>query len=79
MTDKLVAFRRNRMRRVIGRTDAETSERADRAPSGPRLGALKGGDPRRRLYPFPHLDPRRRMDHHCGFAGQETQKGRGNA
>ena len=31
MTDKLVALRRDRVRRVIGRIDAETSERLDRA------------------------------------------------
>jgi mRNA interferase MazF len=31
MTDKLVALRRDRIRRVIGRIDAETSERLDRA------------------------------------------------
>jgi len=31
MTDKLVALRRDRIRRVIGRIDAETSEHLDRA------------------------------------------------
>ena len=31
MTDKLVALRRDRVRRVIGRIDAETSERLDSA------------------------------------------------
>jgi mRNA interferase MazF len=31
MTDKLVALRRDRIRQVIGRIDAETSERLDRA------------------------------------------------
>jgi mRNA interferase MazF len=31
MTDKLVALRRDRIRRVIGRIDAETSEQLDRA------------------------------------------------
>jgi mRNA interferase MazF len=31
MTDKLVALRRDRIRRVIGRIDAETSEELDRA------------------------------------------------
>ena len=31
MTDKLVALRRERIRRVIGRVDAETSEQLDRA------------------------------------------------
>jgi len=31
MTDKLVALRRDRIRRVIGRIDAETSEKLDRA------------------------------------------------
>ena len=31
MTDKLVAIRRDRIRRVIGRIDAETSEKLDRA------------------------------------------------
>jgi hypothetical protein len=31
MTDKLLALRRDRIRRVIGRIDAETSERLDRA------------------------------------------------
>jgi mRNA interferase MazF len=31
MTDKLLALRRDRIRRVIGRVDAETSERLDRA------------------------------------------------
>lgn len=31
MTDKLLAIRRDRIRRVIGRLDAETSERLDRA------------------------------------------------
>jgi mRNA interferase MazF len=31
MTDKLVALRRDRIRRVIGRIDTETSERLDRA------------------------------------------------
>jgi mRNA interferase MazF len=31
MADKLVALRRDRVRRVIGRIDAETSERLDRA------------------------------------------------
>jgi len=31
MTDKLVALRRDRVRRVIGRIDAETSEQLDRA------------------------------------------------
>jgi len=31
MTDKLVALRRDRIRRVIGRIDTETSEQLDRA------------------------------------------------
>jgi mRNA interferase MazF len=31
MTDKLVALHRDRIRRVIGRIDAETSEKLDRA------------------------------------------------
>jgi mRNA interferase MazF len=31
MTDKLVALRRDRVRRVIGRIDAETAEKLDRA------------------------------------------------
>jgi mRNA interferase MazF len=31
MTDKMIALRRDRVRRVIGRVDAETSERLDRA------------------------------------------------
>src|SRR6188472_1833777 len=31
MTDKLLALRRDRIRRVIGRIDAETSEQLDRA------------------------------------------------
>jgi mRNA interferase MazF len=31
MTDKLLALRRDRIRRVIGRIDAETSEKLDRA------------------------------------------------
>ena len=31
MTDKLVALRRDRIRRVIGHIDAETSEQLDRA------------------------------------------------
>jgi mRNA interferase MazF len=31
MTDKLVALRRDRIRRVIGRIDAETSEQLDSA------------------------------------------------
>ena len=31
MADKLVALRRDRIRRVIGRIDAETSEQLDRA------------------------------------------------
>lgn len=31
MTDKLVALRRDRIRRVIGRIDAETSEKLDRS------------------------------------------------
>jgi mRNA interferase MazF len=31
MTDKLVALRRDRIRRVIGRIDEETSEKLDRA------------------------------------------------
>jgi mRNA interferase MazF len=31
MTDKMIALRRERVRRVIGRIDAETSERLDRA------------------------------------------------
>jgi mRNA interferase MazF len=31
MTDKLVSLRRDRIRRVIGRIDAETSEQLDRA------------------------------------------------
>ena len=31
MTDKMVALRRDRIRRVIGRIDAETSEQLDRA------------------------------------------------
>jgi mRNA interferase MazF len=31
MTDKMVALRRDRIRRVIGRIDSETSERLDRA------------------------------------------------
>ena len=31
MTDKLVALRRDRIRRVIGHIDADTSERLDRA------------------------------------------------
>jgi mRNA interferase MazF len=31
MTDKLVALRRDRIRRVIGRIDADTSEQLDRA------------------------------------------------
>jgi mRNA interferase MazF len=31
MTDKLLALRRERIRRVIGRIDAETSEQLDRA------------------------------------------------
>jgi mRNA interferase MazF len=31
MTDKMVALRQNRIRRVIGRLDSETSERLDRA------------------------------------------------
>ena len=31
MTDKLVALRRDRVRRIIGRIDAETSEQLDRA------------------------------------------------
>ena len=31
MTDKLVALRRDRIRRVIGRIDAQTSEQLDRA------------------------------------------------
>ena len=31
MTDKMVALRRDRIRRVIGRIDAETSELLDRA------------------------------------------------
>jgi mRNA interferase MazF len=31
MTDKLVALRRDRIRRVIGRIDGETSEQLDRA------------------------------------------------
>jgi len=31
MTDKLVALRRDRIRRVFGRIDAETSEQLDRA------------------------------------------------
>jgi len=31
MTDKLVALRRDRIRRVIGRINAETSEKLDRA------------------------------------------------
>ena len=31
MTDKLVALRRDQIRRVIGRIDAETSEQLDRA------------------------------------------------
>jgi mRNA interferase MazF len=31
MTDKLAALRRDRIRRVIGRIDAETSEKLDRA------------------------------------------------
>lgn len=31
MTDKLVALRRDRIRQVIGRIDAETSEQLDRA------------------------------------------------
>jgi mRNA interferase MazF len=31
MTDKLVALRRDRVRRIIGRIDAETSERLDSA------------------------------------------------
>lgn len=31
MTDRLVALRRDRIRRVIGRIDAETSEKLDRA------------------------------------------------
>ena len=31
MTDKLVALRRDRIRRVIGRIDVETSEQLDRA------------------------------------------------
>ncbi|GAC1337683.1 MAG: hypothetical protein NVSMB20_13860 [Bradyrhizobium sp.] len=31
MTDKLVALRHDRIRRVIGRIDAETSEQLDRA------------------------------------------------
>jgi mRNA interferase MazF len=31
MTDKLVALRRDRIRRVIGRIDVETSEKLDRA------------------------------------------------
>jgi mRNA interferase MazF len=31
MTDKLAALRRDRIRRVIGRIDAETSEQLDRA------------------------------------------------
>ena len=31
MTDKLVALRRDRIRRIIGRIDAETSEQLDRA------------------------------------------------
>jgi mRNA interferase MazF len=31
MTDKLLAIRRDRIRRVIGRIDAETSEQLDRA------------------------------------------------
>jgi mRNA interferase MazF len=31
MTDKLVSLRRDRIRRIIGRIDAETSEQLDRA------------------------------------------------
>jgi mRNA interferase MazF len=31
VTDKLVTLRRHRIRRVIGRIDAETSEKLDRA------------------------------------------------
>jgi len=31
MTDKMIALRRERIRRVIGRIDEETSERLDRA------------------------------------------------
>jgi mRNA interferase MazF len=31
MTDKMVSLRRDRIRRVIGRIDAETSEKLDRA------------------------------------------------
>lgn len=31
MTDKMIALRRDRVRRVIGRVDAETSERLDQA------------------------------------------------
>jgi mRNA interferase MazF len=31
MTDKMVALRTDRIRRVIGRIDSETSERLDRA------------------------------------------------
>jgi len=31
MTDKMIALRQDRVRRVIGRIDAETSEQLDRA------------------------------------------------
>ena len=51
-----------------------------RAPSGPRAGAVKEPHPASALLQAPaHLDRRRRIDHHCGFANQKTQNGRGNA
>jgi mRNA interferase MazF len=31
MTDKMIALRRNRVRRILGRIDTETSEKLDRA------------------------------------------------
>ena len=51
-----------------------------RAPSAPRLGAVTKPRPVR-ASPMPpaHLDRRRRIDHHCGFANQNPKRGRGNA
>jgi hypothetical protein len=51
-----------------------------RAPSAPRLGAVTKPRPARASpMPPPHLDRRRRIDHHYAFANQNPGRGRGNA
>ena len=47
-----------------------------RAPSGPRAGPVTKIWPASAwLVLLPHLDRRRRMNHHCGFANQNPKKG----